>query len=68
MELTRNQKLLINGLQLLKIKQRTLEVVMLACQREKQTIEMLDYIVETYEKKQQVTEQDLLNKIVEMED
>lgn len=68
MELTRKQKLLINGLQLLKMSQRTIEVVMLACQKEEHTIEMLDYIVMIYEQKKQITELDLMKKIVEMKD
>ena len=68
MELTRKQKLLINGLQLLKMNERTIEVVMLACQKEMQTTEMLAYIVEIYEKNHHVTEQDLMKKIAEMEE
>lgn len=66
MELSRKQKLLINGLKLLKMKQRTIEVIMLACQTEEATQEMLQYIVELIESNKPVTEQALLKKITAM--
>ena len=66
MELSRKQKLLINGLKLLNVKQRTIEVIMLACQTEEATQEMLQYIVELIENNKPVTEQALLKKITAM--
>ena len=66
MELSRKQKLLINGLKLLKMKQRIIEVIMLACQTEEATQEMLQYIVELIESNKPVTEQALLKKITAM--
>lgn len=66
MELTTIQKDLLNGLQSLKLNTETIVLVMTACQEEKQTQEMITWLIGQIDRKIIPTEERILNKIVEM--
>lgn len=64
--MTKNQSHLIHILKMLGMSLELIQLTVLSCQNESQTIEMLDYIITLYENKEEITERKLLDKIVEM--
>ena len=66
MELSQPQKDLLNLLQKLKMNTEDIVLVMTACQEEQQIIQMINFLIDKYEEKQEVTQQEILNKILEM--
>ncbi|MBR6034294.1 MAG: hypothetical protein IKP28_06190 [Clostridia bacterium] len=66
MELSQMQKDLINLLQKLKVNTENIVLIMTACQEEKDITEMINFLIDKYEQKNQVSQQEILNKIVEI--
>jgi DNA-binding transcriptional MerR regulator len=66
MELTKNQQHLINLLKMLEFNLEEIKTIMLACQTEEATIQMLEFIIDKYEKKEKITMEMLLNYIIKM--
>jgi len=53
-----------------KLKQTTEDIVlvMTACRKNNQIIEMINFLIDKYEEKNLITQEEILSKIVEMED
>lgn len=66
MELSQMQKDLLNLLLNLKMDTEDIVLIMTACQEENQIIQMINFLIDKYEENNQVTMQEALNKIVEM--
>ena len=65
-ELSQEQKDLINLLQQLKVNTEDIVITMTCCQEKEQIIQMINYLLDCYENKETITQQTILNKIVEM--
>lgn len=66
MELSQAQKDLISLLK--QLNQNTEDIVMtlMCCQGEEQATQMIQYLLELHDNKQQITQQTILKKVVEM--
>ncbi len=60
------QKDLLNLLQKLKMNTDDIVLVMTACQETEQIIEMINFLLDKMDEKNQVTQQEILEKIVQM--
>ena len=66
MELSQKQKDLLSLLMQLKMNTEDIVITMTCCQEEEQIIQMIKYLLDLMENKEQITQQKILNKIVEM--
>ena len=66
MELTKSQQILMDGLQTLNFNTKTIVMLMMCCQTEETAKQLVDYMIQLVDNKQEITEQKLLNKVVEM--
>ena len=66
MELTKSKQILMDGLQTLNFSTETIVMLMMCCQTEETARQLVEYMIQLTDNKEKITEQKLLNKIVQM--
>ena len=66
MELSQEQKDLINLLQKLEISTEDIVITMMCCQQKEHIAKMINYLLDCYDRNETITQQKILKKIVEI--